>query len=180
MEVIVRCEMADRPGSLAELAGAIGEAGGDIQSVEVVGHGRDGHVLDDLIVVGDPDTVSGVVTMIDEHPHVRLVHAGPSRGHPGDAVTRLAIGLEALLTGSANPEQGIISLVGGLLQAGAVELVPAGQAPVEQRRRMVLPLDHRTLVVQRDYAFTDTEHERARSLVRLCATAAHAQPTAAE
>ena len=176
MEVILRCEVTDEPGSLAELAGTIGGAGGDIQSVEVVGHGRDGHVLDDLVIVGDADTLRTVVQTIDEHPHVRLVHAGPSRGHPGDAVTRMSVGLEALLTGLAGADQGIISLVGGLLHAGSVQLVAPGEAPVPQRRRLVLPLDERTLVVERDYPFTDTEHERARSLVRLCATAAAMQP----
>lgn len=176
MEVMLRCEVTDQPGSLAELAGAISNAGGDIESIEIVGTGRDGSVLDDLVVVGDPDTLRSVVKVVDDHPHVRLVHAGPSRGHPGDAVTRLAVGLEALFTGSASRDHGLIALVGGLLQAGRAELVAAGEAPDGNRRRMVLPIDGRMLVIERDYAFTDAEHERARSLVRLCSVVMLAEP----
>jgi hypothetical protein len=171
MEVMLRCELTDRPGGLAELAQAVSDAGGDIESIEIVGDGRDGRVLDDLVVLGDADTLRGVVKAIGDHPHVRLVHAGPSRGHPGDAVTRLAVGLEALLTGSSSPDRGLITLVGGLLQAGSAELVEAGEAPAGDRRQMVLPIGGRMLVIARDYAFTDAEHERARSLVRLCSIA---------
>lgn len=173
MEVMLRCEVADEPGRLAELAGAIGEAGGDIQGVDVVGHARDGRVIDDLVVVGGADTLRRVVKLLDDHPHVRVVHAGPSRGHPGDAVTRLSVGLEALFNGSTTPEDGVRALVGGLLQASSVTLVPAGEAPMERAGCLVLPMDHRTLVVARDYPFTDHEQERARALVRMCGFAVH-------
>lgn len=178
MEVMLRCEVPDRPGALAELAGAVSNAGGDIESVEVLGDGREGHVLDDLVVVGDADVLRDVVRALENHPHVRLVHAGPSRGHPGDAVTRLAVGLEALLTGTAAPDHGLNTLVGGLLQASEARLVAAGDAPELTRRRMVLPVDHRVLVVERDYPFTESEHERARSLVRLGTLALHMGNTA--
>lgn len=171
----MRCEVTDTPGSLAKLAGTVGRAGGDIQSVEVVGEGHSGHVLDDLVVVGDPDVLRAVVKAIDDNPAVRLVHAGPSRGHPGDAVTRLAIGLEALLSGSSDADRGVTSVIGGLLQATACDLVPAGTAPAEKPTRMVLPFTDRAVVVRRDYPFTDAEHERARSLVRLCVHATQAR-----
>lgn len=173
MEVMLRCEVVDKPGRLAELAGAVGDAGGDIQSVDVIGHAVDGRVIDDLTVVGTPDVLRRVVKLIDDHPHVRLVHAGPSRGHPGDAVTRLSVGLEALFNGSADPDPGVTSIVGGLLQASHVSLVPAGEAPRERSGCLVLPMDDRTMVVTRDYPFTDHEQERARALVRMCGFAVH-------
>ena len=178
MEVMLRCEVTDKPGRLAELAGTVGKAGGDIESVHVAGRGRKGTVLDDLVVVGDPETLRAVVEALRAHPDVRLLHAGPSRGHPGDAVTRLAVGLEALLTGSSAPERGLSTLVGGLLQASRAELVGPKDAPEQTRRCLVLPATDRMLVVERDYPFTDTERDRARTLVRLCLVAMAAEPTA--
>ena len=172
MELVLRCEVDDIPGRLAILAGVIGDAGGDIQAVDVVGKGGDGRVLDDVIVVGEPEVVRAVVDAVAAADAVRLIHAGPSRGHPGDAVTRLAVGLEALFSGSADFDRGLRTLVSGLLQASSVGLVAAGQAPEATRRRLVLPLDSRVLVVARDYPFTDAELDRARSLVRLCLLAA--------
>lgn len=176
MEMMLRCQVPDRPGSLADLAGAVSNAGGDIESVEVLGDADDGHVFDDLIVVGDTDTLRDVVKALADHPHVRLVHAGPSRGHPGDAVTRLAVGLEALLTGTAEADRGLTTLVGGLLHATTAVLTAAGDAPEPTRRRLVLPVDRRVLVLERDYPFTGAEHERARSLVRLCSLAMYRDP----
>lgn len=172
MELVLRCEVDDVPGRLAILAGVIGDAGGDIQAIEVVGTSHDGRVLDDVVVVGEPDVVRAVVDALQSAPAVRLVHAGPSRGHPGDAVTRLAVGLEALFSGSAEFDRGLRTLVSGLLQASSVGLVATGQAPAASKRRLVLPLDHRSLVVTRDYPFTDAEVDRARSLARLCLLAA--------
>jgi len=49
---MLRCSVPDRPGALAVLAGTIGEAGGDIQAVDVVEHGES-DALDDLVVVFD-------------------------------------------------------------------------------------------------------------------------------
>lgn len=171
MEIMLRCRIADEPGSLAALAGAVGEAGGDIQSLDVVEH-LDGWVVDDLVVVIDPDRGSSLLERLQALEQVEVVHAGPSRGHPGDAIARLVVGLEALLTGQSESERGLATLIGGQLRASHAELVPRGQAPQESARTLVLGIDDRALVLQRDYRFTTTERERAEALVRLSLLAA--------
>ncbi len=166
MEIMLRCELDDTPGSLAQLAGTIGEAGGDIQSVDVV-ETEDGRVLDDLLVVIDGERGAALLRTLEALPGVTLVHAGPSRGHPGDAVTRLAVGLEALLDGQAPVERGLPTLIGGMLRASSAELVARVEAPRPSSKTLVLDVDARVLVVRRDYRFTDTERERAAALLRL-------------
>ena len=166
MEIMLRCELDDTPGSLALLAGTISEAGGDIQSVDVV-ETEEGRVLDDLLVVIDGERGAALLHALEALPEVTLVHAGPSRGHPGDAVTRLAVGLEALLDGQAPAERALPTLIGGMLRASAAELVARGEAPRPSSKVLVLDVDARVLVVRRDYRFTDTERDRADALLRL-------------
>jgi hypothetical protein len=172
MEILLRCAVPDQPGKLAMLAGAIGEAGGDIEAVDVVESER-GMALDDLFVrVSGPEGLRAVVERVRTVEGVELIHAGPSRGHPGDAVTRAAIGLEAILSGAMTMEHGVEALVGGLLRATQVTLEPPDTAPVANDRLLVLPFGGRALVLRRDYRFTATEIDRARSLLRVCREAA--------
>lgn len=175
MELLLRCALKDRPGSLAELAAAVAGAGGDIQGLDVV-DGEDGRVLDDLYVVMRGDNPRDLVERIQALPEVEVLHAGPSRGHPGDAVTRVAVGLEALMSGTASTDAGIKSLVGGQLRATSAELVPPGSAPPAHGRRLVVPVGNRALVLERDYRFTGTERQRAEALAGLCALATDARP----
>lgn len=171
MEIILRCAVPDRPGALAALAGVIGDAGGDIQAVEVVDTG-DGQALDDLVVVlTEPSQLAELVRRIERLEGFAVVHAGPSRGHPGDAVTRVALGLGSLLDGSMTEEHALVTLVGGLLRALSVDVLPAGEAPRADGKTLVLPFAERVLVAKRDYRFTDTERERVQSILRTCATA---------
>lgn len=163
---MLRCELPDSPGSLAALAGTIGEAGGDIQAVDVVETGDD-RVLDDLVVVIDAERGADLLAAVEALPGVGLVHAGPSRGHPGDAVTRLAVGLEALLTGQSPLERGLPTVIGGLLRASAAELTSRDEAPQASSKVLILDVDRRVLVLRRDYRFTATERDRAASLVRV-------------
>jgi hypothetical protein len=173
MEVMVRCSVRDRPGALAVLAGTIGEVGGDIQAVDVIEHSDDGTALDDLVVVvEDAQMLSTLVDKIRGLEGVTLIHAGPSRGHPGDAVTRLAIGLEAILQHAMTLDHGVCALLGGLLRASSAELVDAAHAPAMLGKRLVLPMDSRVLVLTRDYRFTATERERAHAMLRVAIRAA--------
>lgn len=175
MEIMLRCSLADRPGALAALAGAIGEVGGDIQGVDVV-EVADDRVLDDLLVVVEgPDGLRTLVDRVGALDDVELVHAGPSRGHPGDAITRLALSMESLLNGAMEVDHALVSIVGGLLRAGSAKLVAAGDAPRPTARQLRLAVDHRYLVVTRDYRFTRTERERAEALVRAAVEAASAR-----
>lgn len=171
MEIVLRCALSDRPGALAALAGAVAEAGGDIQSVEVLEHDG-GEALDDLVVVIQPDALGNLLDRLAGMPDVELLHAGPSRGHPGDAVSRLAIGFEALLVGTMPPERAIVTLVGGLLRATSAEVCSPVDAPRGGRRTLVVPLDDMVLVVRRDHPFTATERERAATVAQACIRAA--------
>jgi hypothetical protein len=178
MEIMLRCTVPDRPGALATLAGAIGEAHGDIQAMDVV-ETADGLALDDLVVVVDgPDGLRQLVERVGDLDGVELIHAGPSRGHPGDAVARLAVSFEHLLNGAMTADHAVVAIVGGLLRAASARLVEAADAPRPAARRLVLAVDHRYLLVTRDYRFTRTEQERAEALVRAVAEAARSRTTA--
>ena len=172
MEVMLRCALPDRPGALAALAGAIGAGGGDIQAVDVIEH-EDGRALDDLVVVlSDRARLADVLARVEALQGVEVIHAGPSRGHPGDAVTRFAMGLEAALSGAQDPEQAAVTLVGGLLRADEVQIVRGDPAPQESSTRLVVPFGDRRVIARRAYRFTATERWRAEAILRACAAAA--------
>jgi ACT domain len=54
---LLRVELPDVPGSLGRVATAIGEAGGDIEAIEIVEHRDDGHAVDDVLL----ETAPGVM-----------------------------------------------------------------------------------------------------------------------
>jgi len=167
MEVMLRCRVPDRPGALATLTGAIGESGGDIQAVDVV-ETADGHAVDDLLVVVDePAQLQRILDRVRALEGFTVVHAGASRGHPGDAVTRIAVRLEGLMSGAMTLEHGLAALIGGLLRASRAELLPAGGSEEATDQRLVLAVDDRVLVVERDYRFAAVERERADALLRV-------------
>lgn len=167
MDIMLRCTVPDRPGALAALAGAIGRAGGDIEAVEVIEQ-QAGRALDDLVVALPRGGLQRLVAEVEGVDGVEVVHAGPSRGQPGDVASRFAVAVEAMLNGAMTPERGVVTLVGGLLQVADAVVVDTAEAPAEADRCLVLALDGRTLVLHRDYPFTTTERQRALALVRLC------------
>ncbi len=57
MPYLLRVELPDSPGSLGRVATAIGEAGGDIEAIEIVEHRRDGTAVDDVLL----ETAPGVM-----------------------------------------------------------------------------------------------------------------------
>lgn len=172
MELMLRCALPDRPGELARVASAISAVGGDIQAVDVVEH-SDGRALDDLELLLDADRIPSLLQRLGDLEGVRVVHAGPSRGRPGDAVTRLSIGIESLLDGSSEARRGLCTLIGGMLRARSAEFVEHGDAPEDDQRALALDAGDEVLLLQRDYRFTATERERARALLRLALRAIH-------
>ncbi len=50
MPFLLRVELPDVPGSLGRVASAIGEAGGDIEAIEIVEHRSDGTAVDDVLL----------------------------------------------------------------------------------------------------------------------------------
>lgn len=57
MPYLLRVELPDVPGSLGRVATAIGEAGGDIEAIEIVEHRPDGTAVDDVLL----ETAPGVM-----------------------------------------------------------------------------------------------------------------------
>ena len=57
MPYLLRVELPDVPGSLGRVASAIGEAGGDIEAIEIVEKSADGTAVDDFLL----ETVPGVM-----------------------------------------------------------------------------------------------------------------------
>lgn len=57
MPYLLRVELPDVPGSLGRVASAIGEAGGDIEAIEIVEHRSDGTAVDDVLL----ETAPGVM-----------------------------------------------------------------------------------------------------------------------
>lgn len=175
MEATLRCAVPDRPGALAAVAGAIAEAGGDIAAVDVV-ETAGGVALDDFVVVATPAQLEDLIAGVEAVDGVQLIHVGPSRGEPGDAVARLALGLESLLNGAMTPDHAVTALVGGLLRASSAELVAPAEVPRAGERVFAAAFDERVLVVRRDYRFTDAERARAAAIVRACIEAARVSP----
>ncbi|MPZ72308.1 MAG: ACT domain-containing protein [Nitriliruptorales bacterium] len=171
VEIHLRLSVPDRPGTLAAVAGAIGRAGGDIAAVGVV-ETEDGQALDDIELVVDPARLQDIVEAVRELEEVSVIYVGPSRGLPGDAVARLALGIESLLNGAMTLEHAVTTLTGGLLGASRAELLPSGSTPPSGDRVLVLDFDHQMLVVERDYRFTDSERARAAAILRTCLEAA--------
>ncbi len=177
MELMLRCALPDRPGALARLASAISAVGGDIHAVDVVEH-DDGRALDDLEIILDEGRVPTLLERLRSLDGVTVIHAGPSRGQPGDAVTRLSIAIESLLDGSAEPRRGVATLIGGMLRARSADFVPRSGVPGSDRHVLALEAGDEILLLQRDYRFTDTERDRAQALLRLARRAVTADPAA--
>ncbi len=57
MPYLLRVQLPDVPGSLGRVATAIGEAGGDIEAIEIVEHSSDGTAVDDVLL----ETAQGVM-----------------------------------------------------------------------------------------------------------------------
>ncbi|MBC9734287.1 ACT domain-containing protein [Nocardioides marmotae] len=69
MPFLLRVELPDVPGSLGRLATAIGEAGGDIEAIEIVEKRHDGTALDDVLLEMSggamPDSVVSACNQLD-------------------------------------------------------------------------------------------------------------------
>jgi ACT domain len=57
MPFLMRVELPDVPGSLGRVASAIGEAGGDIEAIEIVEHRHDGSAVDDVLLEMSPSAM---------------------------------------------------------------------------------------------------------------------------
>jgi ACT domain len=107
MPFLLRVELPDVPGSLGRLASAIGEAGGDIEAIEIIEKGLDGLAVDDVlleIVPGElPDAIVSACTALED---VRVLWI--SRYAAGG---NLFLDLEAVEDLTAHPERSLDRLV---------------------------------------------------------------------
>lgn len=107
MPFLLRVELPDVPGSLGRLASAIGEAGGDIEAIEIVEKRGDGTAVDDVLLevpIGTmPDSVVSACTALDG---VRVIWI--SRYNAGG---NLFLDLEAVEELTAEPAQALDRLV---------------------------------------------------------------------
>lgn len=69
MSFLLRLELPDLPGALGAVATALGEAGGDIEAIEIVEHREDGRAVDDVLlelpVTVLPDTLVSAAQSIE-------------------------------------------------------------------------------------------------------------------
>ncbi|HSX67025.1 ACT domain-containing protein [Nocardioides sp.] len=105
MPFLLRVELPDVPGSLGKVASAIGEAGGDIEAIEIVEHRADGTAVDDVLLETSamPDTIVSACNALDG---VRVVWI--SRYNAGG---NLFLDLEAVEELTANPAGALDRLV---------------------------------------------------------------------
>ena len=75
MPYLLRVELPDVPGSLGRLASAIGEAGGDIEAIEIVEkRHHDGIAVDDVLLETPPGVMpDSIVSMVNRLDGVRVV-----------------------------------------------------------------------------------------------------------
>ena len=106
MSFLLRVELPDVPGSLGRLATRIGEAGGDIEAIEIV-EKRDDVAVDDVLLELVPGTMPDtIVSACHATPGVRVLWI--SRYAAGG---QLFLDLEAVEELAANPKQAINRLV---------------------------------------------------------------------
>lgn len=105
MPFLLRVELPDVPGSLGKVASAIGEAGGDIEAIEIVEHRADGTAVDDVLLETSamPDTIVSACNALDG---VRVVWI--SRYNAGG---NLFLDLEAVEELTVNPAGALDRLV---------------------------------------------------------------------
>lgn len=69
MPYLLRVELPDVPGSLGRVAATIGEAGGDIEAIEIVEHRSEGTAVDDVLLEMAPgmmpDSVVSACNLLD-------------------------------------------------------------------------------------------------------------------
>ena len=107
MPFLLRVELPDIPGSLGRVATAIGEAGGDIEAIEIVEHRPDGTAVDDVLLETAPGAMpDSIVSACNTLDGVRVLWI--SRYAAGG---NLFLDLEAVEELTAHPEHALDRLI---------------------------------------------------------------------
>jgi hypothetical protein len=124
MSYLLRLVLPDRPGMLGAIATALGEAGADIVSLDVVERGPDGAVDDLLVQLPPGGLADGIITAARSVPGVVVESLRPYLG--ADDLHR---DLELVDEMAADPEnalQLLVDLAPGVFRAGWALLVRDG------------------------------------------------------
>jgi hypothetical protein len=107
MPFLLRVELPDVPGSLGRVATAIGEAGGDIEAIEIVEHRPDGTAVDDVLLETAPSVMpDSIVSACNQLDGVQVLWI--SRYAAGG---NIFLDLEAVETLTQNPRTACDELV---------------------------------------------------------------------
>lgn len=107
MPYLLRVELPDVPGSLGRVASAIGEAGGDIEAIEIVEHRPEGTAVDDVLLETAPGVMpDSIISACSQLEGVRVLWI--SRYAAGG---NLFLDLEAVETLTQNPATAYDELV---------------------------------------------------------------------
>ena len=128
MAYLLRLVLPDRPGMLGAVATALGEAGADIVSLDVVERGPDGAV-DDLLVQLPPGGLADVLlTSATSVPGVVVESLRPYLG--ADDLHRDLELVDELAAAPGEALQLLVDLAPGVFRAGWALLVHGGSVPV--------------------------------------------------
>lgn len=125
MSYLLRVVLPDRPGMLGAVATALGEAGGDIVSLDVVERGPGGAVDDLLVAMPTGGLADALITAAQRVPGVVVESLRPYHG--GEDLHR---DLELVDVLAAEPSAGLSLLVAnapGVFRAGWAVLLEAGE-----------------------------------------------------
>ncbi|WP_205472749.1 ACT domain-containing protein [Nocardioides sp. SYSU D00038] len=107
MPFLLRVELPDVPGSLGRLASAIGEAGGDIEAIEIVEKRHDGVAVDDVLLETAPGAMpDSIVSACNALEGVEVVWIGRYA-----AGGNLFLDLEAVEELTADPAEALDRVV---------------------------------------------------------------------
>lgn len=107
MPFLLRVELPDVPGSLGRVASAIGEAGGDIEAIEIVEHRPDGTAVDDVLLEIAPGSMpDSIVSACNGLDGVNVIWI--SRYAAGG---NLFLDLEAVEELTAQPDEALDRLI---------------------------------------------------------------------
>jgi len=107
MPFLLRVELPDVPGSLGRVASAIGEAGGDIEAIEIVEHRAEGTAVDDVLLETAPGVMpDSIVSACNALDGVRVLWI--SRYAAGG---NLFLDLEAVEELTADPADALARLI---------------------------------------------------------------------
>ena len=124
MSYLLRLVLPDRPGMLGAVATALGEAGGDILSLDVVERGPDGAV-DDLVVALPPGGMADVlITSAQSVPGVVVESLRPYHG-ASDLHRDLEL-VDALAAAPADAAMLLVEHAPGVFRAAWALLLEAG------------------------------------------------------